>query len=41
MGPAKYEASRRLGWDDDELSEVALALRWGGSFAPPKTDPLF
>lgn len=34
-----HEASRRLGWDAREISEVAVALRWGGNFAPPKKDP--
>ncbi len=34
-----HEASRRLSWNERELSEVAFDLRWGGSFAPPKQDP--
>lgn len=34
-----HEASRRLGWSEQELVGVASALRWGGNFAPPRKDP--
>lgn len=34
-----YDASRALGWKQDDLVRVAVALRWGGNFAPPRQDP--
>lgn len=34
-----YDASRALGWDDDELAAVAADLRWRGNFGPPARDP--
>ena len=33
-----HDASRALGWDEDELRRVAVSLRWGGNFAPPRQD---
>jgi hypothetical protein len=33
------DASRALGWSDDELAAVAAALRWRGNFGPPRRDP--
>ena len=34
-----HDASRSLGWSAQELARVAVALRWGGNFAPPRKDP--
>jgi hypothetical protein len=34
-----HDAAARLKWDDAQLTDVALALRWRGNFAPPKRDP--
>jgi hypothetical protein len=34
-----HDASRVLGWSEKELARVAVSLRWGGNFAPPKKDP--
>jgi hypothetical protein len=34
-----HDASLVLGWNEDELRRVAVALRWGGNFAPPRQDP--
>lgn len=34
-----HDAAALLRWDDAQLIEVALALRWRGNFAPPKRDP--
>ncbi|HEX8795229.1 MAG TPA: hypothetical protein VF765_29980 [Polyangiaceae bacterium] len=34
-----HDASRALRWNEDELARVAIALRWGGNFAPPRQDP--
>lgn len=34
-----HAASGRLGWSPSELRAVAMALFWGGNFAPPKRDP--
>lgn len=34
-----HDASRSLAWSDQELAQVAAALRWGGNFAPPRNDP--
>ena len=33
-----HEASTALRWAEAELTEVALALRWRGNFAPPRRD---
>jgi predicted nucleic acid-binding protein len=34
-----YDAALALGWNDAELVQVAIALRWRGNFAPPRRDP--
>jgi hypothetical protein len=34
-----HDASRALVWSDQELARVAATLRWGGNFAPPRSDP--
>jgi hypothetical protein len=34
-----HDASRSLGWSDQELARTAVALRWGGNFARPRSDP--
>ena len=34
-----HGASLALGWKEEELRRVAVALRWGGNFAPPRHDP--
>jgi hypothetical protein len=34
-----HDASGALGWEESELARVAIALRWGGNFAPPRQDP--
>lgn len=34
-----HDAHGALGWEDKDLACVAIALRWGGNFAPPRQDP--
>jgi predicted nucleic acid-binding protein len=34
-----HDAASTLGWSKDELTRVAVDLRWRGNFAPPKRDP--
>jgi predicted nucleic acid-binding protein len=33
------QASQRLAWSGEELTEIAQNLRWRGNFAVPKQDP--
>lgn len=34
-----HEATRALGWSEEQLATVAAAMRWRGNFAPPRQDP--